>query len=220
MCGAFGTFAHRAYAARLREPVTSNVRRHNCRSNLAHDLEFPTTVPQLFGDQVHLRELTESDNPSRYSRATDAESADLAGDPIPASIAEGVAWLQRHRERFRAETAIRWSIVLPAENESIGTVGFSVTSRERRVGEIGIVVGRAYWNRGIGTAAARLALGYGLSKLGLQEIQAEGLQRSHSSVRLLEKLGFQRVRTVPAAESTDGEALFHYCLRAATPSAA
>lgn len=187
---------------------------------MIRELNFPTTVPELYGDQVRLRELAESDIPGWFSRATDAESADLAGDPVPASIEEGAAWLQRHRERFRARSAVRWSIVLPAQAESIGTVGLVVTSREQRVGELGIVIGRAHWRKGVGTAAARVALSYGLSQLGLQEIQAEVLQRNLASVHLLEKLGFRRVRTVPAAESTDGEALFHYSLRAASPGAA
>ena len=38
MCGAFGTFAHQAYAACLRAPVSSNVRRHK----LAHSQLQPS----------------------------------------------------------------------------------------------------------------------------------------------------------------------------------
>jgi ribosomal-protein-alanine N-acetyltransferase len=187
---------------------------------LHHQLNFPSAVPELAGDQVRLRELGESDIPTWYARATDAESADLAGDPIPTSMDEGRVWLQRHQSRFRAGVTIRWAIVLPAQNESIGTVGLAVTSREHRVGEIGIVVGRSHWSKGFGTAAARLALSYGLSELGLQEVQAEVLQRNLASVHLLEKLNFRRVRSVPASESPDGEALFHYSLRAVAASAA
>ncbi len=183
-------------------------------------LNFPSTVPQFFGDRVGLRGLTVSDIPAWYARATDAESADLAGDPIPASIEHGLAWLQRHEDRFRAGRAIRWAIVLPPGNESVGTIGLAVTSHEHRVGELGIVVGRAHWCRGIGTAAARLVLDYGLRELALQEVQAEVLQRNLGSVRLLEKLGFNRLRSVPGTESADGEALFLYSLRATAQSAA
>jgi [ribosomal protein S5]-alanine N-acetyltransferase len=43
-------------------------------------------VPELIGTLIRLRELNEDDIPGWFSRATDAESADLAGDPIPASI--------------------------------------------------------------------------------------------------------------------------------------
>ncbi len=182
---------------------------------MTHELTFPSAVPELLADRIRLRDLTESDIPAWYARATDAESADLAGDPIPASIEEGRAWLQRHRDRFRARTAIRWSIVRDAENESIGTVGLTIVSPEQRVGELSIVIGRAHWRQGIATSAARVALNYGLGSLGLRCIRAEVLQRNVASVHLLEKVGFRRVRAVSAAESTDGEALFHYTVRAA-----
>ena len=187
---------------------------------MQHQLNFPSAVPELAGHQVRLRELDESDIPSWYARATDAESADLAGDPIPTSMDEGRDWLERHQSRFRAGGAIRWAIVLPAQNESIGTVGLAITSREHRVGELGIVVGRAHWSKGFGTAAAQLALSYGLSELGLQEVRAEVLQRNFASVHLLEKLNFRRVGSVQATESPDGEALFHYSFRAVAESAA
>lgn len=179
---------------------------------MSHDLNFPDAVPELFGEQVHLRGLSERDIPTWFARATDRESADLAGDPVPESIAAGAAWLQRHRDRFRERTAIRWSIVMQGSAESIGTVGFTVTSEERRIAELGIVVSRAYWGRGIGTSAARVATSYAFDTLGLTEIQAEVVQRNAASVRLLEKLGFHLLRAVPGGAATDSEACFVFAL--------
>src|SRR5262245_66690902 len=74
-------------------------------------LHFPDAVPTLFGDMVYLRELTEDDVPAWFERASDTESAVLAGDPIPDSVEMGFHWLQRHRERFRQQAGIRWAIV-------------------------------------------------------------------------------------------------------------
>jgi [ribosomal protein S5]-alanine N-acetyltransferase len=54
-------------------------------------LNFPNTVPDLFAETMHLRELTEDDIPAWFARAIDVESADLAGDPIPGSIEMGAA---------------------------------------------------------------------------------------------------------------------------------
>jgi ribosomal-protein-alanine N-acetyltransferase len=187
---------------------------------MPHGLIFPAAVPQLCGERVLLRELSERDIPAWYARATDAEAADLAGDPVPASIDEGTAWLERHRERFRKRTAIRWAIALRTEPETIGTVGLTITSDEKPLGQLGIVIGRAYWGRGVGTSAALLAARYGFDVLGLKELRAEVLQRNLSSVRLLDKVGFQLVRTVSAKEAADGEACFHYGLRGPSRGAA
>src|SRR6266487_2483803 len=128
---------------------------------MSQTLHFPDAVPTLFGDTVYLRELTEDDVPAWFARASDPESAVLAGDPIPASVEMGVHWLQRHRERFRQHTGIRWAIVPRGSTESVGTIGLAITSKEERIAELGIVIGRASWGKGIGTSAAQLVTGYG-----------------------------------------------------------
>lgn len=160
-------------------------------------LHFPDTVPALFGDRVYLRELSEHDVPAWFERASDAESAVLAGDPIPASIAMGVQWLERHRERFRQQAAIRWAIVPEGSAGSVGTIGLTIISQAERSAELGIVIGRAYWGKGIGTSAAHLVIGYAFNTLGLAEIQAEVLQRNLASRRMLEKVGFRMLRAIP-----------------------
>jgi [ribosomal protein S5]-alanine N-acetyltransferase len=178
-------------------------------------IKFPTALPGLFAESLYLREPTEADIPAWYVRATDVESADLAGDPIPESIERGSAWPQRHRDCFQQQTAIRWTIVPKGATESAGTVGLVITSKEHRTAEFGIVVGRAYWGKGIGTAAAQLVTRYAFDMLGLAEIQAEVLQRNLASLRLLEKVGFQRLRVIAGAPESggDSEDCFEYVLR-------
>ena len=163
----------------------------------------PDAVPTLLGNMVDLRERTQDDVPAWFARASDPESAVLAGDPIPESIELGVHWLQRHRERFHQHAGIRWAIVPKDSTESVGTIGLTITSNEERIAELGIVIGRAYWGKGIGTAAAQLVTGYAFSTLGLAEMHAEVLQRNRASRRLLEKVGFHLLRTIPGDPQSD-----------------
>lgn len=181
---------------------------------MSQTLHFPDAVPMLFGDMVYLRELTEDDVPAWFARASDPESAMLAGDPIPESVEAGAHWLQRHRERFRQHAGIRWAIVPQGSTASVGTIGLTITSEAERVAELGIVVGRAFWGKGIGTSAARLVTGYAFGTLGLAQIQAEVLQRNLASRRLLEKVGFQLLRSIPGDPhaGTDFEDCFLFVL--------
>lgn len=182
---------------------------------MSQTISFPDDVPELFGNAVHLRELTEDDIPAWFSRATDAESADLAGDPIPESIETGITWLQRHRERFRQQTAIRWAIAMKGSSESVGTIGLTITSKEQRTAELGVVVARAHWSKGVATSAAHLVTRYGFNTIGLVEIQAEVLQRNPASRRLVEKMGFRLLRVIPGDPQfgTDSEDCFLYVLQ-------
>src|SRR3954452_17770626 len=138
-------------------------------------------VPTLFGERLYLRELTQDDIPAWFERASDPESAVLAGDPIPESIEMGVHWLQRHREQFRQQAGIRWAIVPKGSTGSVGTIGLTNISKAERRAEVGIVIGRASWGKGIGTAAAHVVTGYAFSTLGLAEIHAEVLTRNLAS---------------------------------------
>jgi len=168
-------------------------------------LRFPDAVPEFRGKTVFLREITEDDVPAWFERASDPESSMLAGDPIPESAQMGVSWLQHHRERFRQQTGIRWAIVPKGATDSVGTIGLTITSREERTAELGIVIGRASWGQGIATSAARLVLPYAFDTLGVAEIRAETLQSNVASRRVLEKLGFHLLRTMSAdPPSIDG----------------
>ena len=189
---------------------------------MTQTLQFPDAVPTLFGDKLYLRELTEDDVPAWFERASDPESAVLAGDPIPESIEMGFHWLQRHRERFRQQTGIRWAIVPKSSTDSVGTIGLAITSYEERIAELGIVIGRAYWGKGIGTSAAHLVIGYAFSTLGLAEIQAEVLHRNLASRRLLEKVGFHLLRSIPGDphSDTDFEDCFLFVLSSQNRTAA
>lgn len=171
---------------------------------------FPDVVPTLAGERLSLREVQEADLPAWFQRATDAESADLAGDPIPTSMDQGITMLQRIRDRFHARAAIRWAVVPAGTTTGVGTGGLAVDSQATGVATLSVVIGRAWWGQGLGAAAARRVTAYGFGTLGLAQVQAEVLQRNPASIRLLEKAGFQR-RAAFRSED-DGEACFLYGL--------
>lgn len=172
-------------------------------------INFPSTFPELRGTSLRLRELCESDIPAWYERATDVESADLAGDPVPASIAVGNAWLQRQRDHFRQETGIRWAIVPAGLAVSVGTIALSIRSDEERTADLGVVIARAHWGRGVGTSAAELVVRYAFDTLGLARIRAEALKRNVASIRLLGKTGFRWVCDLPPSAAEPEEMVSH-----------
>ncbi|MBL8304165.1 MAG: GNAT family N-acetyltransferase, partial [Ideonella sp.] len=91
---------------------------------------FPSAVPVLADGPLTLREHGEEDVPAWFARATDRESADLAGDPVPASIDLGQAWLQRQRDQFHQGTGVRWAIVPAGSPVSVGTVALTLPAGE------------------------------------------------------------------------------------------
>jgi len=169
-------------------------------------MPFPTHHPTLATPRLHLRPLTEQDIPAWFARATDAESADLAGDPIPASIAEGAAWLARHRRHFELKAALRWSIIPGHDQDSAGTIGLTLPQPGAPTAALGFVIARAHWNRGLASEAARAVAAYAFGTLGLEALEAEALRRNAASRRVLAKLGFRHLRALPPTPADPEEA--------------
>jgi len=144
-----------------------------------------------------LRPLEEVDVPAWFDRASDPESSALSGDPIPESVETCYQWLKVHEKLFLEQKGIRWAIVPDGISESIGSIGLSNISAEKRSAELGAVITRAYWNKGFGTAAAKAVIGYAFDELGLTQVRADLLQSNLASRRILEKLGFQLERELP-----------------------
>ncbi len=164
---------------------------------------IPDTVPVLGGEGLILRELTEADLHAWFSRRTDVEAAALAGELVATSMQDIVDSFEFHRGAFRAREGLRWAIVPEELGESVGTIGFGVFNPTDHSAQIGYVIDRAHWNRGITTRAARLTVDYGFKVLGLERIDAIVLTVNGASIRVLGKLGFELGRLSPASNAAN-----------------
>jgi RimJ/RimL family protein N-acetyltransferase len=63
---------------------------------------------------------------------------------------------------------------------------------ERRTGRFGYWLGRAYWGKGIGTAAGRAMIAHAHVALPFARLEAPVFAGNPASMRVLEKLGFVR----------------------------
>jgi RimJ/RimL family protein N-acetyltransferase len=171
---------------------------------------IPDSVPLLRGHGLTLRELAEEDLPAWLERRSDVEAAGLAGDPVVTSMDELVEGLRFQRRAFREKESVRWAIVPDELGVSVGSIGFSSFREADKSAEIGAVIGRAHWGRGIVTSAGRLVIEYGFGVLGLASVEAVALARNARVIRVLEKLGFERQAEPPVGRGVgeaDGESV-------------
>ena len=145
-------------------------------------------MPLLRTDRLVMRAPHERDIPAWFERATDRESAYLAGDPIPAGISEGQAWLERTLQKATNRERLLWSIDIRGGPVSIGTIGLNLKEPG-----ISFVIGRLFWGRGYATEAAREVLRFGFEVLGFSVVESEFVVDNCGSRRVHEKLGFKHV---------------------------
>ncbi len=75
--------------------------------------------------------------------------------------------------------------------EVVGSVGiFRQSNIHFKTAELGYYIGENFWNKGIATAAVKLACGYVFENSDIIRIYAEPFVRNKASCRVLEKAGF------------------------------
>src|SRR5687768_11434247 len=145
---------------------------------------------ELHTERLHIREFEPGDEADVHEYASDPEVCRFMewGPNTPEQTREFLARkLGRMKETPRTEFEL--AIVLKSERKVVGSVGFRIKSERHREGDIGYVLNRRYWNRGIGTEASRAILEYGFTQLKLHRIYATCDAENARSARVMEKLG-------------------------------
>jgi RimJ/RimL family protein N-acetyltransferase len=131
--------------------------------------------------------------------SSDAQSlAWIYSDPdVMRYIPPGEAWDQAKIERFVAICQERyvtpgfgmWAAELREEpGKIVGHCGLKHLATTQDV-EIAWIFGKAYWNKGLATEAARAVLEHGFSTLALPRIVAVAEPPNGASLRIMQKLG-------------------------------
>jgi [ribosomal protein S5]-alanine N-acetyltransferase len=149
-------------------------------------------IPTINANRVSLRPIVENDIDSIYAIYSDPEVMRYWGsspmkDPLEAKdfVAEVFADLRRRK-------CIQWGIARRTDNSLIGTIAFFYLDFVARKAEIGFALGRAHWGMGYVQEALQAAIDYAFNEMRLRRIEADVDPRNLPSIRLLERLGFQK----------------------------
>ena len=107
--------------------------------------------------------------------------------------------LDAHLEWFRrpAPDRLDFIICLRKTGQPIGTLSFSSIDLARGMAEAGNMIGeRAFQGKGLMTEAFALWLAFGFERLGLTLIYLRTMESNKRAIRLNEKLGFIREKTI------------------------
>jgi RimJ/RimL family protein N-acetyltransferase len=135
-------------------------------------------------------------------RAEDrAPFAEMNADPVvrehfPSLLSRNES--DRFADRIEAEFFTRgfglWAVEIPGVAPFAGFTGLSVPSFEASFTpcvEIGWRLAREHWGRGYATEAARAAIEFGFTEIGLDEVVSFTVPANTRSVRVMEKLGMK-----------------------------
>jgi len=162
-------------------------------------------LPTLPGTRVQLRWLTERDVPDLLEIFRDPEVARFIGIPRMATEKDARLLLTEIEAFYDERTLFQWGIARLEDGRLLGTVSLADLQWKNERAEIGFVLGRPHWGHGYAEEAVRLLLDHAFEGLGIHRIEADVDPRNVASLKLLEKLGFQREGYLPERHLIDGE---------------
>ena len=165
-----------------------------------------TAPPPLQSDRLHVRLVTDADLPALLDVNGSDEVTRLLPYPTWTSTADGDAWLARMRGIEATGTALQFVVASKETDAAIGTCLLFRHDEGSARAELGYVLGRAHWGRGLMSEALSTLIDGAFGPMGLRRLEAEVDVRNAASARVLERLGFVREGIARQRWVTKGEA--------------
>ncbi len=159
-------------------------------------------VPVLTTERLKLRPISQQDTESIYEYAKDKETTKYMRWKTHESKKETEQFIAFVLEQYRGNEYLDWGIELKEESRFIGTCGLIGVS-ENHSAEIGFIIHKKYWGKGIAIEASEKIMQYGFEKIGLKQIYARIFKENKNSQNVVRKMGF--LPADPSAFETSAE---------------
>ena len=141
--------------------------------------------------RVRLRPLGNADTPALFTIYKDPESMRYWSHPAMTDIAEAEALLKDIASPAGPQTLFEWGIARREDDLVIGTCTLHRIDRQHRRAELGYILRRDLWGRGLASEALTALLNHAFGALGLHRLEADIDPRNAASIRSVERLGFK-----------------------------
>ncbi|MBU2713554.1 GNAT family N-acetyltransferase [Zooshikella harenae] len=142
--------------------------------------------------QLILRPLTEIDAKALFSIFSDQETMRYWSSPPIKKIQEADELIERCMVNYQTQQALCLGLEYQNTAQLIGTCTlFSIHQASRRA-ELGYILKRDYWGRGLMQEALNAFIHFAFTSLDLHRLEADIDPRNHASKRVLQRLGFNK----------------------------
>lgn len=170
--------------------------------------------PTLQTSRLTLRRMRPEDAEEMHRYASDPEVArHMLWEPHE-SLRDSENFLRFVRERYARGDPAGWGLEERETGRFIGTCGMQAWRPEHSRAELGYVLAREHWGRGLMTEAVAAVVDFGFDRIGFNRLEARCLDGNVASARVLEKVGMTREGTSRSSHFVGGafRNLHHYAM--------
>jgi ribosomal-protein-alanine N-acetyltransferase len=162
-------------------------------------------LPELETGRLLLRRMRLDDAEAMFAYASDPEVTRYVLFETHRTVEDSEAFLRLAVEGYERGDFGGWGVVLKDSGAFVGTCGMDVNyAPEHARAELGYVLSRDHWGRGLMTEAVRAVIRFGFGRMELNRIQARCIAENTASARVMEKAGMTYEGTLRESEFIKG----------------
>ncbi len=146
-------------------------------------------LPTLETDRLILRKMSLDDAEAVFAYASDPEVTRYVIWETHRSIEDSEGFLRSVVESYENAEEATWGIVYKGDRRFVGGCGIVGWDPAHARAEMGYVLSREYWGRGLMTEAVRAMIAFGFERINLNRMEARCIAENVASARVMEKAG-------------------------------
>jgi len=155
-------------------------------------MNMSNDFPSLETERLLLRPLSTLDLEFVFRHFSDPDVTRYLLDEEPVTTREQAQSIIDFYSSPASQPYNRWVIIRKSDMRPVGTCGYHQWQKAHQRAEIGYDLEKASWRQGIMTEALQTMLQYGFEHMDLNRVEALVYVENEASIRLLERLGFQK----------------------------
>jgi len=148
--------------------------------------------PRLETSRFVLREVSMNDCEDIFDIYCDEEAVRFQGVNAMETMEQARKSVNFFQNGFEDKKFVKWCIARKEDNRVIGVITLHEINIWHMKAEIGYMLNRRYWNQNVMSEAGERMLKYAFNEVGFNRIEASIHPENIASIRLSEKLGFEK----------------------------
>ncbi|HEY4551593.1 MAG TPA: GNAT family protein [Bacillaceae bacterium] len=148
-------------------------------------------LPNLETERLILRKITIQDAAEMYEYSSVPQVYEYVPWETHKTIEDSMGFIEYVLKQYESGHLAPWAIELKAEKKMIGTIDFVSRSPSHYTAEMGFILSKTYWGKGLIKEAAGMVMEFGLEKMDLNRIEASCMSENVQSKRVPHKLGMK-----------------------------
>lgn len=169
-----------------------------CVDMLKQEKKF--NLPRIETKRFILRKFTNNDIDDLYEYASDNEVTQFLSWDTYKNIDMAVDYIENVLLKYSKNEIAPWGIEWKENSKLIGSIDFVQYDRKNFSAEIGYVLNRKYWNKGIMTEALKEIVKFGFDEMNLTRIETKLDSRNVASEKVMQKNGLKYEGTLRKKE--------------------